>query len=120
MSQDISHRKMALKELCNSIVLQFPDAMCMAVIELDCGCVNACGVSVSGRPVGRLKTYTGAFEDRSGGPICIKCAGTDSPIKDRIVHRELVWPGDDREKPDRELRNLIGREVFGPAYEEPE
>jgi len=121
MNQDISQRKNALKQLCNGIVLKHPEAMCMALIELDCGCVNICGVSVSGQPAGRMRAYSGTLEDNSGdGPICIKCAGAGGPMVDRIVHRELIWPGEEIEKPDRELRNLIGREVFGADYKEPE
>ena len=93
--------------------------MCMALIELDCGCVHICAVSVSGQPVGRMRTYSGTLEDNGDdGPICIRCAGAGGPVMDRIVRRELVWPGEEVEKPNRELRDLIGQAVFGDDFQE--
>ena len=117
---DNDSKKHALKQLCHGIVMAHPEAICMALIELDCGCINVCGVSVSGEPVGGMASFSGRPAASDGSrPICIQCAGAGAPMMERIVHQALVWPGDATEKPDVELRNLIGRAVFGPDYAEP-
>jgi len=112
----------SLKRLCNRIILEHPEAICMALIELDCGCIHVCGVSVTGIPVGRMETFSGLFDKNSDqSPVCIRCAGAaGGSMMDRIIHRALIWPGDEHEKPDKDLRNLIGRAVFGRDYQEPE
>ena len=120
MNPEIYQRHPAIKQLCQRMIMDHPDAICMAMIVLDCGCVNVCGVSAVGRPVGPVTAYARPGESEIGkGPICLQCAGAGAPVMQRIVHRTLVWPGDDAELPDRELRNLIGREVFGNDYKEP-
>ena len=119
MKSEDSRRKEALKQICHRIVMTHPEAICTAVIELDCGCIHACGVSAAGQPAGPLESHTRTLEYESGqGPICMVCAGSGKSIAERTVHRTLIWPGDESEKPDIDLRNLIGREVFGPRYEE--
>ena len=110
-----------LKKLCHRIIMDHPEAICMAMIVLDCGCLNLCGVSVAGQPAGPMISHCGPpDQDPGNSPVCIQCAGAGGPIMDRIVHRTLIWPGDDTEMPDAALRNLIGREVFGAHYEEPD
>lgn len=116
-----TRRRQALKQICHRMVMTHPEAICMAVIELDCGCLHMCGTSAIGQPVGALESYTRTLEFESGrGPVCMACARAAGKLRGRIIGRHLVWPGDEDEKPDVELRNLIGREVFGPTYEEPD
>ena len=54
MKEPAGHSFSALKEICNRIVMKNPDAIGMATIELDCGCINVCGVSVNGEPLGSI------------------------------------------------------------------
>jgi len=120
MNPDSSGKMNKLKQVCNRIILEHPQAICMALLELDCGCINVCGVSVTGKSVGRMEAFSSIPKEKSGrSPICIRCAGAGAPMMERITHRALIWPGADNEMPDLELRNLIGREVFGPDYTEP-
>jgi hypothetical protein len=109
----------ALKGICNRLVVKHPDAICMAVIELDCGCVDICGVSIRGEPVGSIKTIAlGSETGQEQGPICSRCLASKGSVSDRIVNRQIVWPGSDDERPDENLRRLIGRTVFGQDYSE--
>ena len=107
----------ALKHICNRLVLKHPDAVGMAVIELDCGCIDICGVSIRGEPVGSIKTISGDL--RTGdqqSPICDRCLASKGRIAGRVVDRRIVWPGNEAERPDRDLRIFIGRRVFGDEY----
>jgi len=107
-----------VKEICNRIVLGHREAICIALIELDCGCIHVSGVSFTGAPVSVMESYDRDLESSGEGPVCIRCAGAGGPIMDRITTRKLIWPGNESEMPDEELRGLIGREVFGPDYTE--
>ena len=121
MDPDQAQRDHSLRRLCNGIIIDQPQAICMAVIELDCGCFNVCGVSVSGQPVGRVSSISGPLEvDGSARPVCITCAGAGGPMMGRIVGRELIWPGGADERPDRALREWLAHEVFGPDFHEPQ
>ena len=51
MKEPADHSFRALKEICNRIAMKNPAAIGMATIELDCGCINVCGVSFQGEPV---------------------------------------------------------------------
>jgi len=104
-------RMEALKNICNRLVMKHPEAIGMAVIELDCGCVNICGVSIRGEPVGSMKTVV-------KGPVCDRCLTSEERISDRIVNQKMIWPGAESEQPDRDLRLFIGQKVFGEDYVE--
>ena len=109
----------ALKNICNRLVLKHPEAVGMAVIELECGCMDICGVSIRGEPVGSIKTV--ALSQEAGqeqSPICRQCLAAKGRIADRVVDQRIVWPGSDAERPDRNLRMVIGRAVFGDNYTE--
>ena len=109
----------ALKGICNRLVLKHPDAIGMAVIELDCGCVDICGVSIRGEPVGSIKTIAlGMQAGQERDPICSRCLAEKGRVSGRIVGRRIIWPGSDAERPDANLRRLIGSVVFGEDYRE--
>jgi hypothetical protein len=109
----------ALKNICNRLVLKHLDAVGMAVIELDCGCVDICGVSIRGEPVGSIKTIAlGAQAGREQSPICSRCLASKGRVADRIVSRRIIWPGREEERPDSNLRQFIGQAVFGQNYTE--
>ncbi len=109
----------ALKDICNRLVLRHPDAVGMAVIELDCGCIDICGVSIRGEPVGSIKTIAAGLEaGLEQHPICSRCLASKGRLSDRIVMRRIVWPGSEEERPDDHLRLFIGRVVFGEDYAE--
>ena len=107
----------ALKSICNRLVLKHPDAVGMAVIELDCGCADICGVSIRGEPVGSIKTIAlGSETGLEQSPICSRCLASKGSVSDRIVNRRIIWPGSEDERPDENLRRFIGRTVFGQDY----
>ena len=68
--------------------------------------------------VGILEHISGQPLKKTSGPICLKCK-KDSGL-DRVVWEGIYWPGTQPEWPDKDLRILIGREVFGPGYAEPD
>jgi hypothetical protein len=107
----------ALKNICNRLVMKHPEAIGMAMIELDCGCVNICGVSIRGEPVGSINTIVASSEtgDRRS-PICRRCLVSKGRISGRVVNERMIWPGKVNEQPDRDLRLFIGRKVFGENY----
>ncbi len=103
------------ESICHHILGEHPDAIGVAYKVLDCGCSLLCGVSAQGNPVGELRHASGQ-PVRKGvkPPICLKCK-LDNGLK-RVVWEGVFWPGGDNEKPEKELRLLIGRRVFGPGY----
>jgi hypothetical protein len=110
-------RMEALKNICNRLVMKHPDAIGMAMIELDCGCVNICGVSIRGEPVGSINTIVTSSETGdTKSPICSRCLASKGRISGRVVNQSMIWPGDVNEQPDRDLRLFIGRKVFGNDY----
>ncbi|KPJ76470.1 MAG: hypothetical protein AMJ54_11615 [Deltaproteobacteria bacterium SG8_13] len=109
----------ALKGICNRLVVKHPDAVGMAVIELDCGCVDICGVSIRGEPVGSIKTIAlGADARQQQSPICSRCLASKERVSERVVNRRIIWPGSEEERPDVNLRRFIGRVVFGENWTE--
>lgn len=110
-------RMEALKTICNRLVMKHPDAIGMAMIELDCGCVNICGVSIRGEPVGSINTIvTGSETGDTPNPVCNRCLASKGRISGRILNQRIIWPGEVSEHPDRDLRLFIGRKVFGEDY----
>jgi hypothetical protein len=118
MEKNKIDRKEKLREICNTMVMDQPDAIGMAFIELNCGCIHYCGVSFKGEPVGRMKTITGRAEEKK--PVCLTCYREKNINPRRVIKRGVVWPGDDSELPDRDLRIFIGQTVFGADYNEPD
>jgi hypothetical protein len=107
----------ALKNICNRLVMKHPDAIGMAMIELDCGCINLCGVSIRGEPVGSIKTIVANSETGdTKSLICSRCLASKKRVNDRVVHQKMIWPGEPDEQPERDLRLFIGRKVFGNDY----
>ncbi len=108
-----------LKDICNRIVLDHPEAIGIAYIELECGCMHFCGVSFNGSPVGSLQTLSGASDDDAeAAPTCLACYRDKRLDMNRVLKRGLVWPGEASEIPDKDLRIFIGQTVFGPNYDE--
>ena len=119
MKEPADHSFRALKEICNRIAMKNPAAIGMATIELDCGCINVCGVSFQGEPVGSIMNIPANQESANDiRLICFKCLEMEGEITNRIVNQGLIWPGDENEIPEEETRLHIGREVFGPGYTE--
>ncbi len=119
MKEPAGHNFKALKEVCNRIVMKHADAIGMATIELDCGCINVCGVSFKGEPVGEMMSIPAHQKPENDNQlVCFKCLEKKSEMKDRIINQGLIWPGDADEMPAEEIRLIIGQEVFGPDYSE--
>ncbi len=118
--EDIScHRRDVLKKTCETIILEQPEAIGMVFVELDCGCINVCGVSAKGDPIGSMQTISGHQRDKDNkSPVCLKCYKDKKVAMDRVVNKGLVWPGDESERPEKELRLCIGQKVFGLDYTE--
>ncbi len=105
-----------LNRICMEILKSYPEAIGVALMALDCGCVKVCGVSAKGDPVGEMTGVTRDHPSRSGTPICLACR--KKGWMNRVVRREIFWPGSEDEKPDKKLRMKIGRRVFGVEYSE--
>ena len=119
MENNKDKRLAALKQLCNKIAMEKPEAIGMAFIELDCGCISICGVSAKGDSVGEMQTIPGSFiDDDQSQPICLTCYKDNSIDMSRMVNKGLVWPGEESEKPHEQLRQFIGESVFGPDFSE--
>ena len=107
------------EETCQEILIEHLDAIGVAYKVLDCGCSLLCGVSAQGEPLGELLHLSGQPAKKGRRPpICLKCK-IDNGLK-RVVWEGIYWPGDEKEKPDKELRLMIGRRVFGAGYFEPD
>lgn len=103
---------------CWALLQDFPEAIGVAYKGLDCGCALICGVSAKGNPLGTLRHVSGQPGAPGGRrPICLKCK-VDDGLRGRVVREGIFWPGAPEEHPDRELRNHIGKQVFGPGYSE--
>ena len=111
-----SSRREELKAVCEDLILQRPEAMGVAYMELDCGCINSCGVSAKGDPVGEMQAIAGY--SRGEDTVCLKCYRDKKIDWSRIIDKGLIWPGEDSERPDEKLRMAIGMRVFGPDYSE--
>ena len=119
MKEPTNHSFKALKEICNRIVMKHPDAIGMATIELDCGCINVFGVSFEGQPVGSMMSIPPHQETESDhNLVCFKCLDEKSKISERIINSGLIWPGDENDLPEEAFRSSIGLKVFGPDYAE--
>lgn len=105
-----------LKAFCENLVLQRPEAMGIAYIELDCSCINRCGVSAKGEPVGDMQSISGQAQKED--TVCLKCYRDKKIDWDRVIDKGFIWPGEDNEKPDENTRMAIGKRVFGPDYRE--
>jgi hypothetical protein len=115
MEENKDFRSNHFDTVCRTILTDYPDAIGVAYKVLDCGCSLLCGVSAQGSPMGPLR-HTSGQPQRKGikSPICLKCK-IDNGLK-RVVWEGVYWPGDESEKPDKDLRLSIGRKVFGPGY----
>ena len=103
---------------CTQVVLDDPEAIGVAYKGLDCGCALVCGVSVRGEPLGGLRYVSGQPMPAIGKrPVCLKCKQDDG-LRGRVVREGIFWPGADHERPELELRNRIGKTVFGASYQE--
>ena len=100
-----------LKTICENLVLKHPEAMGIAYMELDCGCVNICGVSAKGDPVGELRTISERLHEDE--MVCLKCFRDKKIDWERVIAKGFIWPGDELEKPDEALLKAIGKRVFG-------
>ena len=105
-----------LKAVCENLILQHPEAMGIAYMELDCGCINSCGVSAKGDPVGEMHAISG--QAQKGDTVCLKCYRDKKIDWGRVIDKGLIWPGEDSERPDDNIRMAIGKKVFGPDYSE--
>lgn len=103
---------------CMQILHEHPEAIGVAYKGLDCGCALLCGVSAKARPLGPLQHVSGqSGTEKNKRPICLMCK-MDDGLQERVVREGIFWPGTAGEKPDRELRDRIGKQVFGPDYRE--
>ena len=119
MKEPVCHSFSTLKEICNRIVMKHPEAVGMATIELDCGCINVCGVSFRGDPVGSIMNIPAHQEtDAENNIVCFRCLEEKNRITDRIINQGLIWPGDSDDIPEDEFRITIGQRVFGSDYSE--
>ena len=109
-----SSKRKKLKAFCEDFILQHPEAMGIAYMELDCGCINQCGVSGKGDPVGEMRAISG-YSDKED-TVCLKCYRDQKIDWGRVIEKGLIWPGEESEIPDKTIRVAIGKKVFGSDY----
>lgn len=91
-----------------------PEAVAVALFELDCGCIRACAVAQEGEPMGEMIMVSGVpIEKDSECSTCRKDGGADP---ERCVNKAMIWPGEESEMPSEEFRVKIGKSVFGDDY----
>jgi len=105
-----------LNRVCMDIIKTHPETIGVALLALDCGCVKVCGISAKGEPVGEMTGVTRDHANRPGVTICLVCR--KKKWMNRVIRREIYWPGSEDERPDKKLRIKIGRRVFGPDHTE--
>jgi hypothetical protein len=106
-----------LQERARDLVRTLPEAIGLAAVKLDCGCIHFNGVSFTGDPAGRLTRLTGQGKGLPAA-ICLKCRQPGDRMTSRIADRMMVWPGHPGEWPEPELRKIIAHKVFGANYRE--
>ena len=111
-----SSKREELKTFCEDLILKHPEAMGIAYMALDCGCINSCGVSAKGDPVGEMQTISGHTQKED--TVCLKCYRDKKIDWNRVVDKGLIWPGENHERPGENIRMIIGKRVFGPDYSE--
>jgi hypothetical protein len=118
MKKDMDWKMNEFEMTCAQVILEEPEAIGVAYKGLDCGCALACGVSATGEPLGRMRYVSGQPLPVMGmQPVCLRCK-MDDGLENRVVREGIYWPGAEHERPEFELRNRIGKSVFGDAYEE--
>lgn len=110
-------REAAIKKIAAHLGAQDSAVIGVAVFELDCGCIRACGVSAEGDPVGEMiMVALGAVKALDDKPLCVKCDADGGADPIRCIRQSMVWPGDESEMPEEEVRLVIGKKVFGDEY----
>ena len=111
------HRQNALELACRYIRGEFPEAVGIAYMELNCGCIKLCGVSSGGRLIGPVTLTLGKSSIRKDRPpVCRKCKMDQGVNLERVVRHGLIWPNDSQHIIDGDLKKTIGRKVFGDRY----
>ena len=91
-----------------------PEAVAMALFELDCGCIRACAVSEEGAPMGEMIMVSGKPVEK--GYECSVCREDGGADAERCFRKAIIWPGEESELPSEEFRLAIGKKVFGDDY----
>ena len=117
MKTESYHRQNALELACRYIRGEFPEAVGIAYMELDCGCIKLCGVSSRGRLLGPISLTLGKSSIRKNRPpVCKKCKTDEGVNIKRVVRHGLIWPNNSIHKIDGDLKITIGRKLFGDRY----
>ena len=95
------------------------DAVGVAYVELNCGCIKMGGVSSAGKLLGSLTLALGKGALRTNRPPrCRQCRRDGGVNLKRRVRQGLIWTGTLPGRPDDDTRRAIGRRIFGPAFPE--
>lgn len=93
-----------------------PDAVGVALFDLDCGCLRACAVSSDGDPMGEMVMVVTKSAEEGDASACAACDADGGGDLKRISGKAMVWPGSETEMPDEASRLAIGKKVFGDDY----
>lgn len=88
----------------------FPEAIGVFYMELDCGCMKLRGLSDEGEPFGPIMWF-------SVQGTCQKCAENPSQGFDRHVDEGIMWVEGKNGAPGLELRRMITQKFFGTGVE---
>ncbi|MBL0714754.1 MAG: hypothetical protein JJV98_13755 [Desulfosarcina sp.] len=105
--------------ICQRIVDENHGVVGVSFRELDCGCVQFCGLSRKGQTPVCSYHLSGQPPTRNLEPlVCLKCRKDEHFAAERTVQKGIVWSANSRIPLPRSERLQIGRLVLGGDYKE--
>ena len=117
MTVPIVQRQAALKMAAQFFHKGYPDSIGIAYMELNCGCIKICGVTVEGNTLGSLSlALSRSSRKKDRPPTCKVCEKDDGISIKRLLHHGIIWPSTHATLPSENQRVEIGQKIFGPRY----
>ena len=102
-------------KICQQIMAEDRELVGVSFQELDCGCMQFCGISKAGRTVGCRRHLSGQPPTRNLEQlVCLQCRKDTDFAVERTVAQGIVW-SDSAPPPQERLQ--IGRMVLGEDYQ---
>ena len=117
MNVPVNQRETALKMAAQFIRKGYPDSIGVAFMELNCGCIKICGVTVDGHTLGSLSlALSQSSRNKDKPPLCKVCAKDRGISIKRLLHHGIIWSATRNTLPARDQRIEIGQKIFGSRY----
>jgi hypothetical protein len=119
MAITAADKQNAMALACRYIRQVHADVVGVAYVELNCDCVKMAGVSADGKLLAPLTLALAKTARRkSRPPLCRRCRRDGGVNLKRRVRHGMIWTAAPPAAPDDEIRQALGRKIFGPAYPE--